>query len=229
MAFPTIEGTAGTLNAAANTTAPAVPYPTVTGGILSGDMLILVGAIDLQTSVVSNWNGFTQGDWGASTSASGGWAYKWAAGGETGTVTLTTTSERQTWSMRCIRGAHSTSAPEGAAVSGNSTDPDPPSLTPSWGAEDTLWLAVVEIDDVTVPTAAPTNYGNFETIAGATSSASQALATRALNAATENPGVFTMTTEQWRAQTIAIRPAAGGGGATSAFRFPRRPMHLLAR
>ena len=45
------------------------------------------------------------------------------------------------------------------------------------------------------------------------SSSGIALATRERNIATENPGAFTITgADTWVASTIAVRPAAGGGG-----------------
>lgn len=215
MAFPTVEGTAGAFTGSSNSTTHAAAYPTgVSGGIQSGDLLLLVGAIDeTTTTTVSNWNGFTQLDWGdvPTTTAAGGVAYKWAAGGETGTITITTSAaERAVFRMYCIRGADPGVNPEiGTTATGNSTNPDPPSLTPSWGALDTLWWAIAIVDIIT-PSAAPTNYTDLETQLG-TSTATIATARRQLNATSDDPGVFTAATDQWRAITLAIAPLSGGG------------------
>jgi len=211
VAFPELQGTSGKFVSSANSTTHAVPYPTVTGGILANDLLLAVFSIDESATgtVVSNWNGFTQIFWGdvATAVSAGGAAYKRAAGGETGTITFTTNnSERSVCNMWCIRGAHTTSAPEaGTAASASSTNPDPPNVTASWGSDDNLFVAVA-IDDTVVPSAAPTNYTSLETAIG-TSTGTIGVAFRPLTAASDNPGVFTMATEQWLANTIVIRPA----------------------
>lgn len=210
MAFPTVEGTPGALTDAVNATAHVVPYPTgVSGGIQAGDLLLVVGAIDeVATTTISNWNGFTQLNWGdvPTLTAAGGVAYKWAAGGETGTITFTSSvSERAVFRMYCIRGGDTGKNPEFTVATGNSTNPNPPSLTPTWsGSVQTLWF-VIAVVDATVPTAAPTNYTNLETQIG-TSTAAIGVARRNLIAATEDPGVFTMVTDQWRALTVGVAP-----------------------
>lgn len=212
MAFPTVEGTAGKLQSVTSTASQAVPYPTgVAGGIQANDILLVVGGIDEAAAgtTVSNWNGFTQLFWTDITTnvGAGGAAWIRASGGETGTITFTTSAaERADFIMYCIRGAHTTTAPAvGTTATASSTNPDPPALTPSWGAEDTLWWAVTVVD-ITVPSAAPTNYTNLDT-ATSTSGVTVATARRELNAASENPGVFTMATDQWLANTIGVRPA----------------------
>ncbi len=99
----------------------------------------------------------------------------------------------------------------GAHNEGTNAAPDPPDNTPSWGAEDTLWIAVngAEDDDVT-HNGFPTNYENTgEIVAGGIAGQGYevASATRELNATSENPTAFSLaSTENWLCDTIAVRP-----------------------
>ena len=97
-------------------------------------------------------------------------------------------------------------ASAGAAAT---TTPDPPALTPTWGSDDNLWLAVSTGNVATSVTTYPTNYssGVITTNASATDVAS---AQRGLTAASENPGTFTMGQSAINVNfTIAVRPAEG--------------------
>lgn len=111
----------------------------------------------------------------------------------------------------------------GTAATGASTLPNPPTLTPSWGAADTLWLVVAGASGAVTASAYPTNYtdGNDDATSSGTA-ASIASARRALNAATEDPGTFTISAStNWVAQTLAVRPAAGAA-------VPAAPTNLVA-
>ena len=91
---------------------------------------------------------------------------------------------------------------------GTSTTPDPGLTNPySWGAEDTLWIAVYAVDGAAVATAYPTNYVNGVTqSSGGATGAGLGLAFRELNAASEDAGAFTIDiSEEWGACTFAIR------------------------
>jgi hypothetical protein len=101
-----------------------------------------------------------------------------------------------------------------AHVEAEAANPDPPSLTPSWGAADTAWIAVCTFEDSDfVATAAPSSYTGLETtIADTTEDATLSTARRENNIATENPGTFTADSEKYQAFTIAIEPSGGGGG-----------------
>ncbi len=109
--------------------------------------------------------------------------------------------------------------PVATIATGDSTNANPPNLGPSWGAADTLWLAVMGIDGFPTISAAPANYGQFNqnSFVGTTSWCRIATGERELNAASENPGTFTSDTEQWVAATIAIQPSGVTGlGAAAA-------------
>lgn len=117
-------------------------------------------------------------------------------------------------------GVHASSMPEAATAAGNSS-PDPPSLTPSWGARDTAWLAVCSVKNTTDITGFPTNYTPVDEQVSGTSVATRATlgtADRNLNATSDDPSAFTIvaTPRLWVAGTIAIRPAGNTVTATMA-------------
>jgi hypothetical protein len=141
--------------------------------------------------------------------------YKIATGSET-TFNLTTNTVQQMagWVAR-ISDWHGTTPPEvsTAALAATVQTHNPASLTPSWGAADTLWIALLANGDGrrTVSTY-PTNYTNGQSIQSTNSSAGchVGVARRELNTATEDPGVFTLiNTDNGRALTVGIRPASG--------------------
>ena len=101
------------------------------------------------------------------------------------------------------------SVPEGVgSISGNSANPDPPSVTPTWGAKPTLWLPAISWRSSPTITADPTDYTDpLERITDGTNGQVR-MVRRELAAASENPGTFTLTdTEDWAALTVVIEPA----------------------
>jgi len=153
--------------------------------------------------------------------------YKIATGSEGSTMTITTTSSSLAAShVFDITGhAASTSAPEGLFTDGqNTANPDPPSLDPAgWGAEDTLWFVCAgHAAGNTTMSSAPTNYTN--STADLTTLAGQALFTarRELNAASEDPGTFTLSAAGSVVPgTVAVRPGSEGlAVAFSGFGIP---------
>jgi hypothetical protein len=212
MAFPT----ATTLASARTTngTSLVINYPSTAA---AGDLVLVFAGADSGASAFTWPGGWASLGTANFTGFIAEVVYAVQSGGET-SVTVTHTSERSNAIAVLIPAAswHGTSAPEMATpVTGSSTTPNPPSLTPSWGADDTLWIAGLFADDSNAPlpvTSWPTNYADNQTQQYSnTSACDQALATRGLNAASEDPGTFTMTkTETWSAVTVAVRPAASG-------------------
>nr|MBP7821110.1 hypothetical protein [Candidatus Saccharibacteria bacterium] len=94
------------------------------------------------------------------------------------------------------------------------TTPNPPSLNPGgWGAENTLWIAYGAGSSYTAVNSYPTNYssGAHNLSNTGTAGASASSTWREANAASEDPGNFTMSTNSdGVAFTIAIRPVAFG-------------------
>jgi len=218
MAFPQVAGTAKSSDGS-SVTDSVISMP---ASVASGDLLLAFIATD-SAAGANTWD--TAGGWvvlvdEAGTGFQFSVAYKIAAGGETST-TVTHAAERGCYLSARITGWHGTTPPEIAtAATGDSTTPDPPDFNPAgWGTEDTLWFALFGADQSTDPlpvTTWPTNYGSNQTENHdvTTSAAVLAFATRELNAASENPGTFTMTLQEtWNAYTLAVRPAAGGDTA----------------
>lgn len=219
MAFPTASVTGGA--DAANGTTHTVTLPAVS----SGDLLIILmamdgnptftwpaGANDAFTEIFSTANG---------TAVRLGAAYRICNGSEPGSVNVgTSASEGGGWNVYKITGWHGTTPPEdtGAGTTGLDINPDPDTNTPSWGADDTLFIAVCAYDTGTRTVSAyPTNYSGNQTNNrwNNTAGAGVGSADRNLNGTSDNPGTFTLSgIDDWVATTISVRPAAAGGGAT---------------
>ena len=101
----------------------------------------------------------------------------------------------------------STSPEFGTLATATSTTPDPPSLTTSWGAKETLWFAAATRNDTDWEV---TDYpSGWDYIRGDTSFGSAqpcAIASKRSSNATEDPGTFTISASAtWYTNTIAIR------------------------
>lgn len=232
MAFPTIP-TAGAgrvlTTTQANTTATRT-FPNLSSLTKnSGDLLvaIIVGyQSSLTSGIFSSWGaGFTEArDIGVSSQHCVGIAYKWSTGSETGTFTVTqggTVTGHAAMILLSIPGAHASTAPEvlAALATGTSTAANPGSLSPSWGAEDTLWIAVRGSGETSTSGTftglgnPPSNYTDSAQtgISGdAVGGVEAGTSFRQLNAASEDVGAGTCDTSNARncAIVIAVRPAA---------------------
>lgn len=162
---------------------------------------------------------------GAINSHPGGWTLlhshtvtpiyaKVSDGTEGGTSITIGTSSSSTSAAQVYRitgwwGTLSTGVERAASSVVSSNTPDPPLLNPAeWGAEDTLWItvALTSSSSITI-NSYPANYTNG-TFSIATFNG-VATARRELNAASEDPGTYTISfSTTWLAFTVAIRPAA---------------------
>lgn len=90
-------------------------------------------------------------------------------------------------------------------ATGNS-NPNSGSLTPSWGALDTLWFSLFTSDEINVVSVWPTNYDdNRNNDQSGTNSL--AYSTRELNAVSDDPSAYTGSiSTEWAAWTVAIKP-----------------------
>jgi hypothetical protein len=210
MAFPTVAARADSQTTTGNMN-HTVSLPT---GIVNGNKLIVAFVCDGQET--PGWPaGWTQIAIRSTTGLTTECRERAADGTEGATITVTTTAAAEAGhrSWR-ITGHHASSPTEGDTSSGAAgTTADPPNLIPSWGADDTLWIAVAgrDINTATI-SSYPTNYTD-----GFTGQNGRVISTaeRQLNAASEDPGVFTYTGSVLsRNATLAVRPAAGGGPAT---------------
>lgn len=212
MAFPQVQSSASG-NSGANSTTHSITLPS---GITAGDLVIVFFSNDdaataSVTTPASGWEGPIGQGVSPSNSNRLSVFWRFCDGTEGATITITLTSTNgAAWTTYRISGCDSTTDPEiSATASGTSTSPDPSSLSPSWGADDTLWFAVYGWDGNVAHSSYPTNYSSnqltdrWANVAGA----GIASASRNLNASSEDPGAGAIaSSDQWVAYTVAIRP-----------------------
>jgi len=221
MSFPVVVGTPTESNATADDTTPfTVSRP---AGVNQQLTIVVIGT-DGQPTLT--WpSGYTEF---ANISRAGNFtlfaAYHLEDGTESTTFDITSSaSEKWAAIVYSISSAAdpTTRAPEATTVeTGTGTlNPDPPSITPTGGTKEYLFIASVlqtgeEADDDTWATAAPTNYTSLlqktTDVAGlAGTNASLATAQRANTVSTEDPGTFTCAQSLiYAAATIAVHPLA---------------------
>lgn len=97
-------------------------------------------------------------------------------------------------------------APEAASHDWSyGTSPDPPNLVPSWGSEDTLFLAISTRQVGGPMTSVPASYTSLGAYIGGPAIGT---AYRWLAAASDDPGVFVWVgVTFWTAATVAVRPS----------------------
>lgn len=211
MAFPNV-ATTNVLTAAGSATTHAMPLP---ASLASGDLLVIFFSIDAAGGTITTPAGWTQLFTASNSPVVASCFYKISNGAEGASVTITHTSGKAGGTSYRISTGTWSGTPEAAATAatGSSATPDPPSVTPSWGSADNLFLAASFIQEVGVISSAPTNYSNALTGAsGSTSAVTTGSAQRQLTSATDDPGTFTWgSSSTWLAQTVVIKPAQSGG------------------
>lgn len=222
MAFPTVAGLQETTVASMSTTHNISLGATVN----AGDLLVMifvgsqVGAD--QTYTITDPSGFTllfedQFNVAGQNRQHTGVYYKVATGSEGGTTVNVATSASVSAVAHVYRittGTHNSAVEASTRSEAEAANPNPPSLTPSWGSADTLWIAVATWEDSDFfATAAPSSYTNLTTeIADSTEDAVISSARRENATGTEDAGAFTADSEKHQAFVLAIQPAGGGGG-----------------
>lgn len=209
MAFPQIVTyNTGTI---LSDTAHEVSLP---GSIVQGNLLIVFFScngdkIDISISHLSglNWHEINYGDSSENCASA---YYKVAQGGDV--LHLITSEETiSSYISYQISGA-SSSEPLSEYYADVCSNADPPSLTPTKGAQDYLWLVYAGIENTVVASAAPYLFSGLLTIASESNGSSSSSAYREYNTASAyNPARFTSTSAYWVTFTVCIRPAAIDG------------------
>jgi hypothetical protein len=218
MAFPTVQTTAET----AVTTAGTSHAITLPSGISAGDLILILMDIGSTSATLSAHADYEEL---LDESAANGLKilYRWATGGESNPTFTSSGSTRSATIAYRISGAEHPDlvAPQiGTTATGTSTTPDPPSVTPSGGTQDYLFIAFFggageEADDDTWVNSGPTNYTNLLQKACGTAGSSLGgkigSAERQLNTGSaQDPGTFNQDVNTaWRAQHICIHPSSG--------------------
>ena len=143
---------------------------------------------------------------------------KIADGTEDGTtISVTTNTAGQTYQAQSFaianpHGATSSDIEYSVTIPGAVSNPNPPSLTPSWGSLATMWITGTAFQDddedvTTWPTGYDTNGISNSCGLGDNASANIALSYRIATAASEDPSAFTLSfTELTIAFTVGVRP-----------------------
>lgn len=221
MAFPQIQS-ADTQTGSGSATPAVMNYPT---NLASGDLILYFFCLDARRTVTgpaSPWVTAHRPYVGGGSSSSFltfAWGKKVSLGTESGSTFSITYTSSGGWCCRAYRvtgwegtigSSFASGSSDGGAqmlfAEGNGATPDPPSLDPSWGVEDTLWLATDARDSTGAVTAYP-----LPDHQGATTSSGGIVAVCAdeLAQASLNPGTFSHAAGfNWIAATFAIQPAA---------------------
>ncbi|MCA9369102.1 DUF2341 domain-containing protein, partial [Candidatus Woesebacteria bacterium] len=209
-ATPVVESRSSGATTAVNVTSHSITMPS---GITAGDLLIIFFASDGNVDIrmdAGNWVKLEEGH--STTINSGAVFYKYAEGGDTGTV-LTSAGEQSSHVVLRISGA---GVPIGAADGGTGANSDPPNLD-TGVSKNYLWIASRMGDSNITASAAPSGYSNLQTQAPAgTGGASTNTAEYSNTASSEDPGTFTSASEQWVGITVAVPPSGLGIEAVAA-------------
>lgn len=218
MAFPVVETTN---QGHQNTSLETSHTVTLPATIAAGDLLIVLFAFKPGTAneatFPAGWTQFfdVESVSGSAVKMVGAW--RDADGAEGASITVTTSeSTRMAFASYRISGADdpATNPPEAAtAILNNTINPDPPSLTPTGGSKEYLWLAAFTSSQGRITSTLPTNYtDNVGDGSDTGTSAHMGIGSgrRELHAASDDPGTFTTTgvgTEETVSAAIAIYPA----------------------
>lgn len=218
MAFPTVQTrTTGASSATATTHTVTLPAT-----INSGDLLLVAFTCGGGAGTTVTWDNTTAGTWTTvANNNSGanvrGMLFSKVADGTEGSAALSITlsaAAQVAWTIWRITGCQG--GAEAVASSGGATAVTFSALTPSWGAADNLWLAVGHIASTPTVSSYSTNYTDAtRAAAGGASRVTTESVERQLNAASETPSAWTISTTNPHVQyTVAIRPAAASTGLT---------------
>jgi hypothetical protein len=211
---PTIVDVTASEGAAANT----VQAITLPASMLSGQLLI-AGVATTNQGTVTWPAGWTELSDQADILGSG-FATAWhrCDGTEPATINVTlSAASPSTQLVVRINNAHTATPPEAGTPPASSSinNPNPPSLTPTWGAANTLWLAFGKTRTAAATvTSYPATYTLNQTLkahsGGTATDTAVAVAGRQLNAVTEDPAAYAFSAVAVaQAQTIAIPPISG--------------------
>jgi hypothetical protein len=210
--FPTVQSSATTTSGNIEILTANLP-----SGIVAGDLLLLFVSIsDSSARTVSTPAGWTQMYYATGSSPVRKLAgyYKVASGAEGSTVDITA-SNPVSWgcvALRIDKDSYTGTPEAGTVATGSSVNPDPPSLSPSWGSNNALWLAIAGTGTTSTTTATdPTNYADqlrAQVTTGLDNNgpADLIVAQREYLSDTDDPGTFTIgASAGWAAQTVAIQ------------------------
>ena len=211
MAFPQV-ATSATSSRDNSLTDDSVTLP---ASIAAGDLVMVFHYSDF--GVTRTWPGSwveikdtNTADTGG-VGASIGIAYLIASGGETEVIVTKSIAERFAAISIRINAWHGTTPPEvSTGATGVTANPDPDTVTASWGSADNLFIATTCYDTST-NTISVWPYASNQIAAPLVASAGcGGICTSEIAAGSSDPGTFTITaSDEWWAGTLVVRPSAG--------------------
>ena len=223
MAFPAVADNANSV-----TTATAASITADLPSYSAGDVVVLLvhtaaaGAI----STPSGWSVLIAEHHPAVSSGDRVAAFMKTMDGSEGTTVVISSGGTPKWTVIAytITGADdiATTPPEVTSeATGTSANPNAPSLAPSGGADDYLWIVFGGQEGNANVTGSVPSYTNTNCDTGTGGSAASNPRTMAgykqANAVSDDPGSWTMSaSEDWFAYTIAFYPAPAGGTSVTA-------------
>jgi len=220
MAFPQVAAVNGGNNAV-NSTEHTVNLP---ADISADDLLLVFFASDAIPTITfpGGWTLLFQEV--RQTFVKMGVWYRVADGEEDATIVVTTDSERMSTHTSYRITGYSETPEAGTPDGGWGNDPDPLSLTPTWGAKDTLWFVFCGYFD---GNRAVEDYPILYTDGrnDRCNDCGVGTARRERNIITEDPGKFRLSGDvPFVVNTIAIQPAAGWSGKVLGVTNPAKVM-----
>lgn len=212
MTFPTVQSrTTGASGAVS--TSHTVTLPTT---VNSGDLLLVAFTCGGGSGTSITWDNTTAGAWttvannNQSTNVRGALFSK-VAGGTEASAALSITlgaSVQAAWTIWRISGCEGSI--EAVVSTGTTATVNFSALTPSWGADDTLWLAVGHFPGTQAVSTYSTSYSDATRSAGSgTGRVLTESCERLLNAASETPSSWTLAFSATHVQhVVAVRPSA---------------------
>ena len=214
MAFPTV---AATNQGSSNGTSHTINLP---ASISAGDLLLVFLSVDSGSETATwpdaNWIKVFETNGGTVVTSS--LVYRIATGSEGASITVTTAgseySDHVSWKINAAAW-HGTTPPEATTSDVNSSSPNAPSHTASWGSDDNLWIAgILYNDGRTTCSAYPLPDNNLNQQDGSPGGVGVAVCSDELTNATLDPSTFTISSgEDLVVFTAAVRPAAAGGAS----------------
>jgi hypothetical protein len=210
-AYPTRLSTATQGFGTSATTSHNVNMPAT---VNTGDLLVVTLATrsDSSYTTPSGWNLVSGSQDAVVGQVKMATFYRVADGTEGGTAVnfVTASTSTAAASVRRYQAGTFTGTPEAAVATGGSATPDAPNLTPSWGSTKCDWIVSCAIVQGTAVSAYPYATDNaFQNSGGTgTTQVSQATCSTQVDAASLNPGTFSISggsVRNWVASTVAIR------------------------
>lgn len=210
--FPVIAGTNTSVRTTQTSGNHIISLPS---GIESGDLILIFWADGTETGTDPSLPGgyILLDSYETESSYFAIW-YRIADGTEGATVSTTNSfGERSAHITYRIQKGTYTGVPIFERANGSSSSPNPPTLSPSWGSQNYLWIASAHANESSDVSSYPTNYGDELMVrtSGVTSSddehAQMATAHQFFETDGQNPGSFSFNqTVTWAAYTVAILP-----------------------